>query len=946
MITRDALVSSQLTASSTGTITGFTTTKLNELIIIFSNVFSSSPQAISSISGGGLTWIKVKAASGNAVSTGTGSILEECWVALCPNIITSQTFTITYAGSNSRGNLTAVSYDYHNTLGSIENAIAQYDNATSGTGSSYASTLSARSKNGLIIYAINTLVAGTITPTGGTTLSNQVNGSGTSSVQSSIVQQTSLCQRGDTSLMQGSLGSSLPYCTAFLELLDPGAGMVFKGEIGNTKTDGTASSASLAVGNSNYMYEVPSGSTIVVEVGLGSAIDTATVTDSQGNVYLFVVGDNFTSFAGDSRVEIWHCASTTTKLQNGDTINVSFSGGATGYAIGAFALFGIASKNPIDSGIFQTGNGSNVSSGTTQKQQANEIVLGFAAQGFSISQTLTPTPPFADGFFTGLGSTATGLNKGIKTLGGNRAEVYTYFEYTTSAPPQPIAFSGTLAGSGNWLGIVELYRENTATISPPAGLSDVPTGFIPIGTLASGTTPIVISKPYNPTDPNPDPTVSDPGIAAPIPDANGDFPIPIDGLTPGVTYTIGFYYLDGSGNLILSNFIQITINAAIKKKRFAYKIYDPDLNYITTWSIDVISDPTFQTVVNGGSGQLMVRLGRQYTDFDEGISVTLNNRVELWCYDCDAPQGIKIYTGYISAYAPTIDNENQYVDVTVLGFATTLTNHILTDPDTGETTITYNGFDPSDILKDAIDKYHDDGGNFVFYTINSILQTNATIIYEFINNTIQEVINKVIQFTPYNWFWFIDANGIINMNMANIAKADHILTIGKDLSYISANNRLEGVINYVEVIGGGTAPQLFNAYPRVPSIDSYGKWLTKIQDYRITDDDTSDMLAARKLNQFETPEIRTTLHVTDNNGDDQMQGADIEQFFPGQTIQVVNLPPQPILIIQSITYYLDHLEIEASTRLPEVALDLSQTNINVSTIGQTQLPDAPAVRTV
>lgn len=427
----------------------------------------------------------------------------------------------------------------------------------------------------------------------------------------------------------------------------------------------------------------------------------------------------------------------------------------------------------------------------------------------------------------------------------------------------------------------------------------------------------------------------------------GNFSLSICGLIPGNVYTFGIYTRSGTGLIRYYNYRSVRINARIKKKRYYYKVYGgTSLQYVTTWSTDVISDPAFRMVLNGGAGELVVRLGRPYGDYGEGDDVTANNRVELWCQDRDNSQGVKIYTGYISAYSPVIDGEDQYVDVTVLGYATRLAVHNLKDAASGQTSITYSSFEPAEILRDVIDKYHEDGGTDVFYTVDSILNTNSVASYEFINNTIQEAVDKVIELTPENWFWYIDANGIIFLQPANIARADHRLTVGKDVSYVESNKRIENLVNAVTIVGGGSPTPLYNSYTRPASIALYGKWEKRIQDGRVTLDSTSDLMAKRILDRQDTPEFRTVVRITDNNGQNQLQGLDIENIFPGDTLQLININNAPILIIQSVSYTPYYIEVEAATRLPEISKDLTYLNRNLTTTNQTPLPSTPATRMV
>jgi hypothetical protein len=434
---------------------------------------------------------------------------------------------------------------------------------------------------------------------------------------------------------------------------------------------------------------------------------------------------------------------------------------------------------------------------------------------------------------------------------------------------------------------------------------------------------------------------------------------------------------------------------ALPQKQYYYKVYNTSLVYLTTWVGDVVSEPTFRTVINGGPGELKVRLARSYDNFGEGVDVSLNNRIELWVTDGDnlsntassmtlwnsaqwdtdvwdypALPYTKLYSGYISAYAPVIDGNSQYVDVTVLGFVTDATNYILKDA-SGNTKLTYTAQDPGAILKDMIDKYRTAGGINLQYVGSSVQLTNTSVTYTFSHMTLKDAMDKVISLCPYGWYWFVDTTGTVYLQSANIAAATHILTLGRDVSFSQTTKRSEGVVNEVSVIGGGN-PNLFNLYQRSGSITTYGMHHQTIQDGQVTDNTTADALAKRVLDTFQTPETRTVIRVIDNNEGDTNIGANIEAFIVGDTIQLKNLNANTqtdvlwdlakwdsnvwdytinsttasILTIVSISYNPQYIEIEASSRLPEITKDLQAINQIVTQQAQENLPTAPTIRSV
>lgn len=428
-------------------------------------------------------------------------------------------------------------------------------------------------------------------------------------------------------------------------------------------------------------------------------------------------------------------------------------------------------------------------------------------------------------------------------------------------------------------------------------------------------------------------------------------------------------------------------------KRYYYKVYTAQGAYIKTWSTDVISYPTFRTVLNGGAGELEVKLARRYNNFGEGNDVTLMNKVELWVMDADnIPNNRgtvnydvslfdvdywdnpifsfrKIYTGYISAYSPMVDDETQYIRITLLGYVTEASYKIVKDP-SGNTQFTLTAKDPATALQTIIDYYRADGNANLNYTGATIQPVGSSITYTFNEMTLQECINKIVEMTPYNYFWFIDPNGLINLKHIS-ADADHKLVIGKDISYLESNRRAENIANVIYIIGGGS-PTLYNKYSRTASISAYGKFERKLQDGNVTDNATADIMAKRYLDRFQDPETRAVIRIVDNNGNGRKQGLDIESFQVGDTIQIKNLnygakgltlwdsavfdtdvydqtfqfTLASVLTIVSLTYYMSYIEIEVSSRLPEVTKRVEDVSKLTDQVFQEGIPVTPAIRTV
>lgn len=463
---------------------------------------------------------------------------------------------------------------------------------------------------------------------------------------------------------------------------------------------------------------------------------------------------------------------------------------------------------------------------------------------------------------------------------------------------------------------------------------------------------IVISESSNPT-------ISDTKYSDIV--QSGQLSARLLGLKPGTTYYIRAFATNSAGTSYGAN-VSFTTKVARTHKYYYYKVYDDGI-YNTTWSTDVISEPSFRTTINGGPGELTVELARSFDEFGEDDDVKLNNKVECYCIDKENPNGTLIYSGYISAYAPKVDKEKETVIVTILGFVAQLQRMILRDSD-GNTTVAYNSYDPANILKDVVDKYRALGGS-LNYSAESVRNTNTTVSYTFNTNTIKECLDKIIELCPVGWFWRIDATGIIYLQERN-AFADHRFKLGYDVERLETFRRIEDVINRVLFIGAGDPP-LFRKYENTGSQDAYGIYEVKKVDQRVSLVDTAQLISERLILAQKDPEIRSRFTIVDSNGPSG-KGYDIESVQVGETLLIKNLKAgvktitlwdvaiwdvdvwdqtlttsaADVIQILSVQYTPDSINIEASSRLPQIAKRVEDINRNLENSQTANNPVAPS----
>jgi hypothetical protein len=300
-----------------------------------------------------------------------------------------------------------------------------------------------------------------------------------------------------------------------------------------------------------------------------------------------------------------------------------------------------------------------------------------------------------------------------------------------------------------------------------------------------------------------------------------------------------------------------------------------------------ISDATlsnFDWVINGGLGNLTLQFARPIDDFGEGSEIDLNFRVQILVFDKETPpEGKIIYSGYIESYTQKASGNSQSVQVTCVGFQSLFSKRI---HKTGSnTTVPYSLRDPSYMIKDAIEKM----AGRITTTTGSAENTGLSISYTFRNNTVKEVIDKALELSPNDYFWYVDATDKLNFAKAKYDVPEHQLVYKRDFTSVEIEKTMNGVINSVYFTGGGN-PNLFRRSVRNSSINEYGRLETRVSDLRVTLAATADQIATTELDRHDHPSVRIRVTLADSNipgsGD---AGVDIERFAPGQVVQLRNL---------------------------------------------------------
>jgi len=201
---------------------------------------------------------------------------------------------------------------------------------------------------------------------------------------------------------------------------------------------------------------------------------------------------------------------------------------------------------------------------------------------------------------------------------------------------------------------------------------------------------------------------------------------------------IGFASLIGGSNIVIEG----RTSGLSTNRTYLYKVYSPSGNFLGIWD-DVASDFGYSQEINSAGSAITVVLGRnsdtravQYdslandssdpliTDDENelaaelssssalgaGTTVDLNLDVKIYEFSDRTTDlaGDLVFTGFIARYKSQY-GETENTEVTLFSYGADLDNWLLTDGTTdGNTRVPYTAIDPSDIVKDILDKFTTD----------------------------------------------------------------------------------------------------------------------------------------------------------------------------------------------------------------------------------------------
>lgn len=428
---------------------------------------------------------------------------------------------------------------------------------------------------------------------------------------------------------------------------------------------------------------------------------------------------------------------------------------------------------------------------------------------------------------------------------------------------------------------------------------------------------------------------------------------------------------------------------ALPDKKYLYKVYDENSNYVEVWK-DVISDPEFTREINEIGSSMTLELARNsdslgvtsaplLTENDLEIltednkslmvstetrnqigddsSVQYNYRVDIYAYygqvspllteddeflmteddesllvDEGAPNGRRIFSGFISEINTRYGNSDTTI-VQLSSYGWDLGQFKITDG-SGNTTVAFNSFDPSDIVRNGIDKFVTDSvgyGTYTHRTESSISTTGTVVSYTFKNNNYDDLLAKALELAPSNWYYFVDlgTNEVIFRERSTTPK--HLFYLGKHLKAVDLKGSILQAYNHVAFTGGGD-PALYRDTKVTPAPHTR-RTLSDYSDNRVTLATSADIIADGIIESGNKVQYRTTIEVLTKVYDiESIQVGDMVGFrnfgnyVDDLMMQVVGISYSPDLV----QLQLDTKPKTVNKRLEDIYRNLKlQENINV-----------------
>jgi hypothetical protein len=457
-------------------------------------------------------------------------------------------------------------------------------------------------------------------------------------------------------------------------------------------------------------------------------------------------------------------------------------------------------------------------------------------------------------------------------------------------------------------------------------------------------------------------------------------------------------YKEAKGGLVLGGQAQSFIRKGtgqIEEKIYLAKVYDEDGTFLEVWKNDQISEPSFSQEINEIGSVMTLELARNSDSLattteplqtESGTTITTesglpllastqsrnqvgpgsavnhNNRVDIFVFyggveplltelgeeilteDGEvllavngAPNGKRIFTGFISdinsRYGST---ETTAIELSSYGWD--LGQWPITT-DTGDTTVPFNSYEPSEMVREAIDKFQDDStgfGTFTTRTTTSISNTGTVTSYTFKVNTYEEVLQKAIELMPSGWYFYIGLGDNTVYFREKSEEPVHKFYLGEHIKDLELKSYIGDSTNRVIFTGGGD-PALLKDYVETPASRTRRR-LERISDGRVELESSAELISEGTIDEKNKVQYRTTVEILSKQ-------YDIESINIGDMVGFRNFGSYVdtlVLQIVGLTYTPDIITLQLDTKIPSMNKRLEDIVRNLKVTENLSVPDAPS----
>ena len=295
----------------------------------------------------------------------------------------------------------------------------------------------------------------------------------------------------------------------------------------------------------------------------------------------------------------------------------------------------------------------------------------------------------------------------------------------------------------------------------------------------------------------------------------------------------------------------------------------------------VISDITFSSQINGGQGELVLRIADVFASSILAVSQIVK------VYESDANHTDRlIYAGIVGSIVRTMDEKGEYIEARCLGLASIMT-WLYTCTGAGCTNPNWSNSGPNWGCLETI--WSSLAYFYPFFTANFFDDgTSSTISFSYtrVADAIQNVISMQGAGRPTGLFWYCGADAVVysylnytltgSVRVPPSGRTIQTPTIGREIESIVVEENGENIVNNYHVDGSGYASGSYNG----GSVTANGQRDLHESRTDLSTQASLDNLAYVKIWSLESIKQRVTIVINSNY--------DIESVLPGDLLTVQN----------------------------------------------------------